>query len=233
MAGLTFDCITTDGVSRRTFRPEALVLAGWTGRDPGIVQAHIEELAAHGVAAPSQTPVYYRCSASLVTQTRRLEVLGPDTSGEIEFVLLAFDDGIWITVGSDQTDRKAEGIVGVAMSKQLAGKVLANACWPFDEVRKHWDRLHLSATIVAGGEAQTYQDADLDMILAPETLIAGATQALGAKDGLALGTVVMSGTPPAIGGVRPAERFDMALHDPVLGRTIAAGFEIRALPVVS
>ena len=51
-----------------------------------------------------------------------IEVSGPDTSGEVEYVLVQRPDGLWVTVGSDHTDRKAE-TVGVSLSKQLCAKV--------------------------------------------------------------------------------------------------------------
>ena len=72
------------------------------------MRGHMAELAEHGVPPPSTFPLFYRVSASLVSQTDPLEVLGPHTSGEIEYVIVAMDDGLWVTVGSDQTDRKAE-----------------------------------------------------------------------------------------------------------------------------
>ena len=40
------------------------------------------------------------------------------------------------------------------------------------------------------------------------------------------------GTLPAIGGVRPAERFAFELHDPVRHRTIKHEYAVRVLPVV-
>jgi hypothetical protein len=48
--------------------------------------------------------VFYRTSVNGVTQAARLEVLGPDTSGEVEPVVLALPDGMWLGVGSDHTD---------------------------------------------------------------------------------------------------------------------------------
>ena len=72
---------------------------------------------------PSSVPVFYRNAVTNVVQTDRLEVLGPDTSGEVEPVIVALDDGLWIGLGSDHTDRKAE-TMGIALSKQLCGKVM-------------------------------------------------------------------------------------------------------------
>lgn len=38
---------------------------------------------------------------------------------------------------------------------------------------------------------------------------------------------------PAIGGIRPADRFEMDLHDPVLGRILRHGYDIAVLPVIT
>jgi len=65
-----------------------VVIAGRSGRDAAAVQAHIEELAALGVAPPSRTPLYYRVGASLLTQAARIQALGHGSSGEAEAVLI-------------------------------------------------------------------------------------------------------------------------------------------------
>jgi hypothetical protein len=41
------------------------------------------------------------------------------------------------------------------------------------------------------------------------------------------------GTLTAIGGIRPASRFECELIDPVLQRTIRCGYDINVLPIVS
>jgi hypothetical protein len=204
------------------------VLGGWSARNDAAVRAHIEELGHVGVKPPSMVPLFYRVGSCLASQTDRLEVLGPDTSGEVEYVMVAMEDGLWVTVGSDQTDRKAEAH-GVALSKQLCGKVLGRVLWRLEEVRGHWDRLVLRAHVRIGGERVLYQEGALALLRTPDDLIqryaAGAT--------LALGTILMSGTLTAIGGVRPAQRFEMELEDPVLGRVISHAYDVTALPVVA
>ena len=85
-----------------------LVIAGWTGRDVNALEAHIRELEAIGVRRPKSTPIFYRASASLLTSDDSIEVVGEHSSGEVEVVVFALDDGAWIGVGSDHTDRKLE-----------------------------------------------------------------------------------------------------------------------------
>jgi hypothetical protein len=83
-AMLAFERFSSRGTDRAEFLPKTLIVAGWTGRDENALHHHIEELAAIGVHRPSSVPVFYRISSANLTQTARLEVLGPDTSGEAE-----------------------------------------------------------------------------------------------------------------------------------------------------
>jgi hypothetical protein len=223
---LVFERAAGDETEEVMFDCEHLILAGWSARDEASVRGHMAELAEHGVPPPSTFPLFYRVSASLVSQTDRLEVLGPHTSGEIEYVIVAMDDGLWVTVGSDQTDRKAEA-QGVALSKQLAGKVLGRTLWRLDEVRDRWDSLVLRAHVTIDGERLLYQQGGLALMRTPDDLI----ERYGSR--LAPGTVMMSGTLNAIGGIRPAARFDMRLEDPATGRSIAHAYDIAALPVIA
>src|SRR5436305_14991515 len=92
----------TDQVS---VTPHTLIVAGWTGRDEAALNHHIEELAAIGVPRPSSLPVFYRNAVNNVMQTERLEELGPDTSGEVEPVVVVVGDWIWHGIGSDHPHR--------------------------------------------------------------------------------------------------------------------------------
>src|ERR687884_571728 len=97
---LTFTRHFTDRTDQITMTAQALIVAGWTGRDEAALQHHIDELAAIG----------------------------------------ALTDGLWIGLGSDHTDRKAE-TMGIALSKQLCGKVLGDALWKFEDIAPHWDNI--------------------------------------------------------------------------------------------
>jgi len=228
MPRLTFDRLSGGQAETVEFEPANLILAGWTGRDQAAVQHHIDELKELGVAPPSQTPVFYRTSAELCSQTGHLQVLGPDTSGEVEYVLLSFADGLWFTVGSDQTDRKAEAM-GVALSKQLCSKVMARSAWRLADYADGWDGLAIRSWATIGGQKVVYQQAALGSILSPAELIRKYT----GGDSLPPGTVMMSGTPAAIGGIRPAARFEMEIADGRSGQAIRHGYDIEVLPVIS
>jgi hypothetical protein len=207
---------------------QTLVIAGWTGRDEAAVRHHIEELAAIGVPPPSSVPVFYRVAAANLTTAARLQVLGPDSSGEAEPVLLSLPEGLFLGLGSDHTDRKAEA-AGIALSKQLCGKPVARALWRFEEVEGHWDQLELTSTITEGGAEVTYQRGRLSAMRHPRDLLARRP----GGPGLPPGTAMFCGTLGAIGGIRPSSRFAMRLHDPVLNRTLDHAYDIDVLPVVS
>jgi hypothetical protein len=209
-----------------TLEPAALIVAGWTGRDEAALRHHIEELAAIGVPRPSSVPVFYRNSFLNLTQSPVLEVLGPDTSGEVEPVIVILGDMLCLTVGSDHTDRKAE-TQGIALSKQLCAKSLGHNLWRLEDVAGHWDQLKLRSFATIGGQRLAYQDGALSAMRAPHDLI----ERYGSR--LAPGTVMYCGTLGAIGGIRPATRFEMELQDPVLGRTLKHAYDINILPVVS
>ncbi len=72
-----------------------------------------------------------------------------------------------------------------------------------------------------------YQDGTLAGMRPAADLIARYGHALAPH------TVMYCGTLAAIGGIRPATRFEMELEDPVLGRTLTHAYDIGVLPVVS
>lgn len=223
---LDFDLHARKGQERISLQPAALIVAGWTGRDEAALRHHIEELAAIGVPRPSSVPVFYRNSVLNLTQSATLEVLGPDSSGEVEPVVVAHGGKLYLTVGSDHTDRKAE-TMGIALSKQLCAKPVGTTLWPLEEIADHWDQLKLRSFATIDGKRVTYQNGTLAGMRSPSDLIARYGQAL------TEGTVMFCGTLGAIGGIRPASRFEMELEDPVLSRTLHHAYDIRVLPVVS
>ena len=224
------------------FAPDALVIAGWTGRDRAAVEHHIEELARVGVPRPSQTPLYYRVSASRLTQEDAIQALGDASSGEAEPVLLSMNDGLFLGLGSDHTDRHVEAY-SVAVSKQLCAKPLSRVLWDCREIVDYWDRLIVRSFIddpAQGGKRVLYQEGALGQIAPPKQLIQGYDGAVESDNpehagriGLPVGTVMFLGTFAALGGVRSAPRFEMQLHDPVRKRTISHSYQIDVLPVVN
>ena len=202
------------------------VIAGWTGRDRAAMEHHFVELEQIGVGRPPRTPMFYRVSCQCLTTAHAIEASAGDSSGEVEFVLLAWDDDLWIGVGSDHTDRKVE-TYDIAVSKQMCAKPLAAEFWRFADLRGHWDELVLRSFIGEGRARELYQEGQVSAMLAPADLIdryrdGGAT--------LPASTLMFGGTLAAIGGVRPASPFAFELFDPVLDRRIGHHYRVVALP---
>jgi hypothetical protein len=213
----------------RPFQPadiDHLIIAGWTGRDQRAVEHHIKELEALGVKRPRTTPIFYRAAASLLTTAETIEVLGGASSGEIEPVVVALGGELWVGVGSDHTDREAEA-VGVSLSKQMCAKPISSTLWRFADVAERWDDLILRSHAVIGSQRRLYQEGTAKAMRPISELIrlhnGGST--------LPDGTAMFCGTFAAIGGVTPADRFEMELHDPHSGRSITAAYSIRSLPI--
>ncbi|MRX49688.1 DUF2848 domain-containing protein [Paracoccus sp. S-4012] len=209
--------------------PAHLVVAGWTGRDEAAVRHHIDELAELGVAPPSTVPLYYRCAPWLLTQGPRVAVLGTDSSGEAEPLVLIANGRRYLGLGSDHTDRKLEA-VSVAASKQICPKPVAAQLWHWEEVAEHIDRIEITSEIFEGGAWVPYQSGTIGAIRPLEGLIAGVGLEALARDG---GAAMLCGTFAAQGGVRPAARIRMVMRDPVRDRSISLEYEAEALEVVA
>lgn len=228
MAKLEFEGHAKGAVEKVSVDIKDLVIAGWTGRDVAALNHHIEELKAIGVQPPSSVPIYYRAAAQMLTQADSIQVLGDESSGEVEPVLIGAADRLWVTVGADHTDRKVESY-GIAVSKQMCAKPVGRTAWRFEEVEPHWDRLMLRSFIQEGDKRVLYQEGPLARIRDPRELILGWK----GEKRLPMGVAMFCGTMPAIGAIRPSARFEMELDDPVIGRKISHAYRVEALPVVA
>lgn len=225
---LSFTLETRAGTSRASFSITNCVVAGWTSRDVTAMEKHIHELEELGVPRPASTPIFYRTSATRLTTADRVQAVGGDSSGEVEFVLVQAAGRLWVGVGSDHTDRKVE-TYGITVAKQMCDKPIAPHLWPFSEVVDHWDSLILRSHAVIDGERVLYQEGRVSAMKPPLELIERYT---GSNSGLADGTVMFGGTLAAIGGIRPAQRFEFELVDDTLGRRIGHGYDVEVLPIL-
>ena len=224
---LSFRVESREGTRSLEVPVSHVILGGWSGRDKAAVEAHIAELKEHGVPPPPSTPAFYPVSVDRLSQRDAIQVSGPNSSGEVEYFVVMAEGALYVGLGSDQTDRKLEAH-SITLSKQICEKVLAPVLWPVAEVADHWDELVLRADAQFGGERQRYQEAALATMLGPQELIDAHWQPGAA---LPAGALLFSGTVPAIGGVRPMDRFEMCLEDPILGRSIDHAYDIEVLAV--
>jgi uncharacterized protein DUF2848 len=202
-----------------------LVIAGWTGRDEAAVEKHISELAAIGVKRPRAVPTFYLLGAGLLTTAGEIEVVGEDSSGEVEFVLVSAPDALYVGVGSDHTDRKVESY-GVTVSKQMCPKPLGRELWTLADVETHWDRLVLRSHLTRKGRRRLYQEGEVSNMRAPRDLLARLTESPGV---LAPGSAMFCGTLVVQGEIGGGERFEIELHDPVRNRSLRHEYAVREL----
>jgi hypothetical protein len=212
-------------VPARPHEVHQLVIAGWTGRDRDALEQHIGELEALGVKRPGTTPIFYRVSVNRATFSSHIEVTGAESSGEVEFVLLATGGKLWVGVGSDHTDRAAE-CYDVTASKQMYEKPIAPLFWDYTDVAAHWDNLLLRSYIEENGERVLYQQGSVLEMLDPLTLITRYT----GQPRLPEGCMMFCGTLPTREGVRYSDRFEVEIEDPVLGRRISHSYTVECLP---
>jgi len=207
----------------------SLIVAGWAGRDRHAIEHHIEELFAIGVPRPSSVPLYYRVAENQLTQASHIQVVGDQSSGEVETFVFQVGGELYVSLASDHTDRKLE-THSVALSKQICAKPVAKGAWRYADVAGHWDELVIRSFIQEGGERVLYQEGTLASLRPPLDLIAGFT---GGAAMLPEGIGMICGTVGAKGGIRPAPSFSMELFDPRRGRTLSHDYTIEVLPEIS
>lgn len=209
-----------------TFVADHLICSGWVGKDRRALQEHIDELAKLGIAGPSRIPIYMHLATYLLTTDDDISVISTQSSGEIEYVLLWKGDEMWVTVGSDHTDRDVE-TKSIPASKQMYAKCLAKECWPFPDIEDHWDSLILRCWVFKDKEKILYQEAPLGTILSPQEIL----QKIPEKEKLSeKGVVLFSGTIGTKSGLIYGDAYAIEMEDPILKRSIKHKYDVRILP---
>jgi hypothetical protein len=200
-----------------------VVVAGYTARDRASVLHHIDELAAIGIPPPPSVPMYWKFPPWLLMSDEKMVVVGSETSGEAEVLLIVEGDELFVSLASDHTDRAAEA-VDIGMSKGICPKMCAREAWPAATIGDRWGDLELRSYIVEGdGDEVPYQRGHCSSLVSPPELLAGLPFARPRCFAMLTGTV------PVEGGVRPAARFRAELYDPATNRTISMAYSIAAL----
>lgn len=226
---LKFNLLALDGSKELiTTDINQMVIAGWAGRDQAAIEHHIEELAAIGVPRPSSVPLFYRVASQTLTQRSAIEVVGSESSGEVEVFVFMHQGELLVSLTSDHTDRGLE-TVSVALSKQVCSKPVGSDAWRFQDIAAHWDQLRIESYITEGGQRVQYQAGPLSALLHPLDLIARYTKHAKLPEGIAMSC----GTVGTQGAIRSADRFEMSLIDPVLNRSMNHAYNIDVLSKVS
>lgn len=209
------------------FNVRRVLDAGFTARDQALAMKHVEELRAHGVAAPERIPAYYAVTRDAATTDDDIEVFGERTSGEVEVVFLFDRDEIYVAVGSDHTDRELEK-QSIARSKVICPKVVSRQVWRFEDVRPHWEALSLRSWVEAGGARALYQEGTLAEFLPVDEFLTRVRDEV--ADGNLNGMVLFMGTLPTLGKELVfSQTFEGQLLDPTLGRALS--FHYRVSPM--
>lgn len=204
------------------FTVRYLFCGGFTGRNQDAVKKHIEEMASVGIPPPEKTPALYQVSPYLLTSDYEVEVVGSQTSGEVECVLLLDADETYLTVGSDQTDREVERL-SYPKSKQMCSKIIANEVWRLSEVKDHFDDIILRSEIEKNGQGHLYQEGPASIVMKPFDII-------NLYDIEDEGTVLFSGTiPTKTEKIIYADWYKIELIDPVLNRRITHTYRVKVL----
>jgi hypothetical protein len=210
------------GGQQRHIELDAVVIAGYTGRDRDAVMHHIEELAAIGVPPPASVPAYWLLPPWLATNSGATVTTGAGTSGEAELCLLVDGDDVFVSLASDHTDREAEAI-DIGMSKAICQKPVANEAWPIADIEDRWDDLVLRSWIVDDGVEVLYQEGSCATLVPPPQLLAGIPFERPTR------FMMLTGTVPVRGPIRPSAEFRAELHDPKRRRSIELRYTVRAL----
>jgi len=211
--------------ARLRYTPRAIAIVGFSGRDTAAVQAHVDELACHGVVAPPETPALFLVSADRLTQRTEVQVASADTSGEAEIVLLVVDGEVLVALGSDHTDRQLERH-DITSSKQACPKIITSECWRLKDVEDHWDRLIVRSWAGSGKPLSPYQEGLASSLLSPADIFAFVRTKIRLLEGLA----VFCGTFPLLGqSFAFGPWFAADLTDPVTDRTLRLEYRTEHL----
>jgi len=123
------------------------------------------------------------------------------------------------------TDRKPEG-TDIPRSKQVAPNIVAPSVSAWTDVAEHWDECSLDSWVTLDGERTHYQSASVSEFWTPPEMVAGV-QGRVPDDTPRLfvsGTVVSLGHSLIYG-----DTWELALHDPVLNRTISHTYNVVVL----
>ena len=228
MRALNLHVERDEGEEGISFTLRRMINAGYTGKNQDGVRKHIEELKREGIPAPDSTPTAYEVITKLIYFDDEIEVIGEKTSGEAEFALLCSDEGVYVGVGSDHTDRELES-VSIIKSKQMCPNVLSNRVWDLKDVRKDWDEIILRSWVKNDlGEKILYQEAPLAALLSPEDLMKFVRNNIDDKN--LNGVIIFSGTVAIIPEkIIFGDYFETELYNPINRKRLSSTYRVKVL----
>lgn len=222
MRQLEFNLITKSGTEKKVFDIDKVCVIGLTGRNIEKTKEHIKELAAMGIPSPENVPVIYYVGTGMLTQDHEITVIGGQTSGEVEFIILKRGEKIYIGMGSDHTDRGLEA-TSITKSKQICEKVCSQTLWDYDEIKGHWDELEMTSWQIVDGKEVLYQKGKAGDILVINDLIAACLKEIPTVEDC----ILFSGTVPTVNGFFYGEGFKCLIEDKLLKRKLEFTYKLR------
>lgn len=210
---LRLELRTKKGAREVYFKVHNIINAAFSSRSSEFLMKHVEELQKEGIHIPVQAPFLFPIPQHLLITSPSIQVCGQTTSGEVEYVLLLTGKNVFVSVGSDHTDRRIEKM-NLEMSKQVCPKVISRQVWDYYDLKERWDSLILRSWVYKDNHGVLYQEAPLGSLLPPEKLIELVKQSSSYKslDGM----VIFSGTIPLLTGeIIYGDRFVACLEDPL------------------
>lgn len=202
-----------------------LYCIGYSGRNKNKTWEHIEELKSIGVPEPKNVPELYHLKKNILTTEEKIQVIGDETSGEVEIVLITESDGrTYVTVGSDHTDRGLE-TVSIHKSKQICDKPVAEDKWAISDVEKEWDDLELYAEVRKDGKWVKYQEGKASAIIPLQEI----REFLEDNNIELKGTTIFCGTVPLLNGFIYGEAYKCGIRSNKLKRCIEIEYKIERL----
>ena len=220
---MDFKIVTKNGESVISADIKNLMVVGFSGKDVEKTMEHIHELEKEGVKCPSEVPVPYQCDPQIVTRKEVIDVIGPKTSGEAEYLILCHEGKFYIGIGSDHTDREMEA-VSIHKSKQVCLKPCSVEFWDYEEVKDHLPQLRLISTQVVDGKGIDYQNGVAGDLLPFDVIIEKVQKEVPLEDCL-----IYTGTVPLLNGFRFGEQFSARLVDDQLGRELSLTYKIHVI----
>lgn len=174
-----------------------------------------------------EPPLVLPVSPWTVLTDTEITVQKTRTSGEVEIVTVVDEDRrLYVTVGSDHTDRSLEAI-DIPWAKQVTPDVVAPAVWRWEDVADHWDDVTMECTTGRPGGSRLHQRTSVAEFWTPVDMVAGLASNVRAVGGA---TVLFGGTSDTVHNeVDFADTWTISLIDPVLRRRIDHMYSVTVL----
>jgi hypothetical protein len=209
---------SADDGTRVAVTPEVFVIAGYTGRDRAMVQAHIDELDHEVIAPPQEVPMLYPMPVEILTTAPEIGVSSAQSCGELEPVIVGVDGALYLGCGSDHTARDVER-EDIATSKRVCPKPLGSALARIAAFDATFDAIVLESAM----DGEPYQRGTFAQIAPLATLL----ELFRSRNPAAKNFVLFCGTVPLLGGAfRFGKRFSGRLSGGPLTAPLALDYQI-------